>query len=133
MFRAGPAGTKAGLPGTKAVPWHPGRPRITVIRPQKALPSRRFSVVRGEVSKWRERSQTSPFMLRRRSQNSGWVLRVVLQTLPGGEEGDNCSWLSEDLDALLHVLALAGNEFAGSMETPVTDEGDARGRHSHTI
>jgi hypothetical protein len=49
-----------------------------------------------------------------------WVgfSRVVLQTLPGGEEGDNCSWLSEDLDALLHVLALAGNEFAGSMETP---------------
>jgi hypothetical protein len=49
-----------------------------------------------------------------------WVgfSRVVLQTLPGGEEGDDCSWLSEDLDALLHVLALAGNEFAGSMETP---------------
>ena len=30
-------GTKAGLPGTKAVPWHQGRPSITVIRPQKAL------------------------------------------------------------------------------------------------
>ena len=28
---------KAGLPGTKAVPWHQGRPNITVIRPQKAL------------------------------------------------------------------------------------------------
>ena len=37
MFRAGPAGTKAGLPGTKAVPWHQGLPSITMIRPQKAL------------------------------------------------------------------------------------------------
>jgi hypothetical protein len=37
VFRAGPAGTKAGLPGTKVVPWHQGRPSITVIRPLKAL------------------------------------------------------------------------------------------------
>jgi hypothetical protein len=30
-------GTKAGLPGTKAVPWHQARQSITVIRPQKDL------------------------------------------------------------------------------------------------
>ena len=30
-------GTKAGLPDTKAVPWHQARPSITVIQPQKDL------------------------------------------------------------------------------------------------
>ena len=37
MFREGPACTKAGLPGTKDVPWHQGLPSITVIQPQKVL------------------------------------------------------------------------------------------------
>ena len=46
------------------------------------------------------------------------VSRTVLESLPGGEEGEESSWLSEDLNALLNVLALAGKEFAGETQTP---------------